>query len=459
MMNRTEQFFAIDLFAGCGGLSEGFIQAGFEIAVSIEKDKFACETLRTRHLYCALKRIKRLHLYDEYLKGKVSKEDIFKKNPTLKKVITQKIMKVEFGKNRFEDITNNIKKIKKEFDISNFHVLLGGPPCQAYSLAGRARDPDRMENDKRHFLFQYYLHILENIKPDFFIFENVPGLLSAKASGEKIFRKLLDDFSAIDPAYEIAPSYEEFRKKPKDYLLNSADFKIPQTRKRMILIGYKQKLESRYPEVRQIFRKILDIASRNKEIYTVDDAIGDLPRLKPREGNDLWYGEYKTNKMLKKYQTAMRKNSPGILNHKARSHMKSDLKRYKFFIEHHKNGNGAATLKNLKKEKPDLLPDHKNLTGFIDRFKVQWWNQPSSTITAHIHKDGHYYIHPDISQCRSFTVREAARCQSFPDNYKFEGPRTEQFRQVGNAVPPRLAFVVAKFIIKELNKIYAQNPR
>jgi DNA (cytosine-5)-methyltransferase 1 len=252
----------------------------------------------------------------------------------------------------------------------------------------------------------------------------------------------------------VAPSLEEYRKNPREYILNSVDFSIPQERKRIVLVGYKQELESEYPGIRSIFRNILfSIKSRNSYL-TVTDAIGDLPPLKPGEGNNRWFGLYNGSNRITKYQDKIRKDSPGVLNHRARTHMESDLERYKFFVEHHKNGNGAATLNDLAQERPDLMPDHRNLTDFIDRFKVQWWTQPSSTITSHISKDGHYYIHPDIHQCRSFTVREAARCQSFPDNYLFEGPRTEQFKQVGNAVPPRLASVIARVILKELKQIY-----
>jgi DNA (cytosine-5)-methyltransferase 1 len=313
-----------------------------------------------------------------------------------------------------------------------------------------------MEEDDRHYLYKHYLKILEILQPDFFVYENVPGLFTAKAKGKRIFKKILEDFSLLHPHYVITPPFEQIYNDPCSYILDSADFLIPQSRKRLFLIGYKKYLEYENSGIKDIFIRLQKraIKNRNRGYLTVDDAIGDLPPLKPGEGNDGWFGSYNFNSKLKFYQIKMRKDSKGILNHKARSHMESDLERYKFFIEHYKNGNGAATLGDLMREKPDLIPDHKHLDKFLDRFKVQWWNRPSSTITAHICKDGHYYIHPDIYQCRSFTVREAARCQSFPDNFKFEGPRTEQFRQVGNAVPVLLAYIIAKIIKKELQKIY-----
>jgi len=456
MNKNKDRFYAIDLFAGCGGLSEGFKQAGFDIIAQVEMDKWACETLRTRHLYHGLNGRGRSYLYRRYLRQEVGREDILDQFPDLSESISHRVVQATLGNDGMERILQKIEASKRYHGDPAFHVLVGGPPCQSYSLAGRARDPSRMENDERHYLYTHYLEILESLQPDFFLYENVPGLFTARAEGKEVFVRILNDFSSLTPPYEITPPLQEVFEEPCSYILNSSDFHTPQTRKRLILIGYKKSLERKNPGIKNIFKGVQKLALKNRgtERLTVRDAIGDLPPLKPAEGNDGWFGSYSPDMNLKPYQIRMRKDSPGILNHRARTHMQGDLDRYRFFIEHHRNGNGAARLNDLIEQRPELVPNHRHLDKFMDRFKVQWWDYPSSTITAHICKDGHYYIHPDIDQCRSFTVREAARCQSFPDNFKFEGPRTEQFRQIGNAVPPLFACAIARAIIRELKKIY-----
>ncbi|MBI4267824.1 MAG: DNA cytosine methyltransferase [Chloroflexi bacterium] len=243
------------------------------------------------------------------------------------------------------------------------------------------------------------------------------------------------------------------RRTPTNIFLTVVTMAYRRSENVIIFIGYKESLLDTKPRIKNVFKKIINPTTLRCGGRAVDDAIRDLPPIRPGEGDDGWYGEYPTE-ALTAYQRRMRRGSPGVLNHRARNHMQSDLDRYRFFIEHHLNGNGAADLIDLLAERPELAPEHANLDDFVDRFKVHWWDNPAYTIMAHISKDGHYYIHPDIEQCRSFTVREAARCQSFPDNYKFEGPRTEQFRQVGNAVPPLLASVIAHNIRRELKKIY-----
>ncbi len=448
-------FYAIDLFAGCGGLSEGFRQAGFDVIAQVEMDKWACETLKTRYLYHHLKEIGKGYLYQKLLRGGIGRNDILDRFPDIDESIDHVVIQAKFGEEKFDEILERIDDSRKFHNAQGFNVVIGGPPCQPYSLAGRSRDPDRMMLDGRHFLYEYYLKILQSLQPDFFVFENVPGLITAKAKGEEMFSRMLNDFRNIYPSYEIAPSFDEYSRNPRQYLLNSAKYGIPQKRRRIVFIGYRKFLLSKNPEVKDIFKRILKPKVLEYAGYTVSDAIGDLPPLTPGDGSDGWFGEY-DKEPITPYQEKMRGDSPGILNHRARTHMKRDLERYKFFIEHRLNGNKAATLTDLVKERPDLTPAHNHLDKFLDRFKVQWWYQPSSTITAHICKDGHYYIHPQISQCRSITVREAARCQSFPDNFKFEGPRTEQFRQVGNAVSPLLANVIAKNILRELKSIYGE---
>lgn len=448
----SKSFTSVDLFAGCGGLSEGFTSAGFSVVAYLERDRWACETLRSRIMFHEMKELHRLSWYHRHVKADLSREDVSRRFPEVSDRMECKVIEKEFGNHSYNQIISSIRLAVRSHGSERVNVLLGGPPCQAYSLVGRSRDPDRMQYDERHFLYQHYLQVLEDLAPDFFVLENVPGLLTARASGRDIFQKMLQDFASINPAYDIAPTYEDYIKNPRGYLIDSSKYGVPQKRSRVLLIGYRRRLADKFPSVRGVFLKLKKRERRT--ILDVDDAIGDLPAVKPGEGDDRWFGPYPVNGELKRYQLEMRKNSPGICNHKARTHMQSDLERYRFFIEHHLNGDRRATLVDLLKERPDLKPDHDHLDKFIDRFKVQWWTRPSTTIMAHIAKDGHYYIHPDIHQCRSFTVREAARCQSFPDNFFFEGPRTEQFKQVGNAVPPKMAKAVADVLLSELRQIY-----
>ena len=455
LAHKKTNFSVIDLFAGCGGLSEGFSQAGFEVIAQVEMDGSACETLKTRQLYYRLKDIGKLSLYDRFLKGEISREHILNLFPHMRESIERSVIQAEFGKTGLSQILEAIDLARAHYNAERFNVVVGGPPCQPYSTVGRSRDPNRMELDTRNFLYEHYLSILEHIQPDFFVFENVPGLMTAQSKGERVFTRMLEDFRGVSPSYEIAPSFDEYSKNPRQYLLDSSRYGIPQKRKRVVFIGYKKSLLDINPKVKDVFKTVLQPRPSRSWGYDVSSAIGDLPALSPGEGKDGWFGEY-SQAAITPYQSRMRRGSPGVVNHRARTHMESDLLRYRFFIEHHKNGDGVATLSDLIREKPELTPLHQNLDKFTDRFKVQWWNRPSSTIMAHISQDGHYYIHPDMSQCRSFTVREAARCQSFPDNFKFEGPRTEQFKQVGNAVPPLLARIIAQHIMRELKQIYGE---
>lgn len=445
---------ALDLFAGPGGLSDGFVQAGFDVAAQVEKDQTACETLGLRVIFRELKKHGKLREYWKLIREETSQDELLRKYPDIADRISAQVINREFGaKDAAADGPTAIYSLMqdgiKHLKARKAHVLLGGPPCQAFSLAGRSRDPNRMREDERHFLFQYFLLALDRFEPDFFVFENVPGILSAETDRGQTVRMLIEQFDSLKRPYELAmPPHAKL----SGLILDSAWFQVPQRRKRIFFIGYRKDLRKKWPEISEIFRRVR--ASARPDVLTVDDAIGDLPRLKPGEGHDRWWGTYLSNDNLKKYQRRMRIGSEGVVHFRARTHMRSDLERYKFFIEHHKNGTRQATLFDLENERPDLMPDHKNTDKFVDRFRVQWLERPCSTVMSHISKDGHYYIHPDISQCRSFTVREAARCQSFTDDFVFSGPRTEQFKQVGNAVPPRLALVIAKFLMIELRKIY-----
>jgi DNA (cytosine-5)-methyltransferase 1 len=394
----------IDLFAGCGGLSEGFYKQGFHGLTHVEYDHYACESLRTRTKYYG------------YSEDKIS---------VLEKDITD------------EDI---IKKIELEVSNKSVDLLIGGPPCQSFSSLGRAKDENGMKNDPRNYLFESYEKILNHFKPKIFVFENVTGLLSAKLGEEKtvniILKKLSKDYKLI--------------KDPNNMVLNSCDYGVPQVRKRVILIGVRKGIEIEPIEIynniiKTHYRPESSDKERNKKrkYVTVKEAISDLPSIKPGEGKKII--EHSINSWNNYLSKVRSKNETILLDHISRTHNEKDRKRY---YEMSKN---EWTFTELLEKKPSL--NHIKQRVFNNSYVVQFWNKPARTIIAHLYKDGNQFIHPDYKQERTITPREAARLQSFPDNFVFEGSRTQQYKQIGNAVPPLMAEAIAKSIKKVLAKL------
>ena len=422
----------IDLFAGSGGLSEGFSQTGFKIIGTVEKEKWACETLKTRHIYYHLKNEGQLDDYWDYCNNTLSpneidsnRERIYRKNVGLKEQIENTIWLAEFGDSFNESYSYSAAKIitllekSVKFHNSSINFILGGPPCQAYSIVGRSRIGKSVKDDKRNYLFKYYYEVVKYFKPDFFLFENVPGIITA--NNGLIFKMIQEDFDDI--GYEFLTGCHNSINKN---IQLASNYGVPQNRKRFIFIGVRKGVNIEYP----FFSKW----DSNGQL-TTRNAIDDLPFLNSNEGHDHGLISYNTNYKLSEYQELMRTDSIGIMNHRARSLNKwYDKEIYSLAIKKAQRNQFL-----YYSELPQQLKTHKNEKHFEDRFKVHWWDKIPHTIVAHISKDGHYNIHPGINQLRSLTVREAARIQSFPDNFKFEGPRTSQFVQVGNAVPPLMA--------------------
>jgi len=381
----------IDLFAGCGGLSEGFYKQGYKALLHLELEKVFCETLKTRMRYYGY-----------------SEEEV--ENAVLCADITS------------DGIIEEIdKRVKEEVDL-----IIGGPPCQAFSSVGRAQSPDSMNSDPRNYLFENYLSILNHVKPKMFIFENVKGILSAHPQGVRIFNIIVREMSKT---YNIVDD-------PKTILLNAADYGVPQFRERVILIGVRKDID--YIDVKDIYAHLQKTHSESDaslpKYVTVGEAILDLPKLLPGEGEEKQIIKSEiTNDYLKKI------HSPDkvVYNHVARNHNETDRERYRI-LSRHKNWQ----LKDLQTVRPDLI--HHDPKHFGNRYTVQEADKPGKTVVAHLYKDGNLFIHPDPEQARTFTVREAARIQSFPDDFIFEGSRTDQFKQVGNAVPPLMAESFAK---------------
>jgi DNA (cytosine-5)-methyltransferase 1 len=495
----------VDLFAGPGGLGEGFSSyrnsssSPFSLTLSIEKDPVAYQTLKLRSF------IRQFNgeIPDEYY------DYVRTENADIDKSLYHHYRK-EHANAQSEAINlalgpNNSEienLIKKQIGDKENWVLIGGPPCQAYSLIGRARmkGQENFAVDERHTLYENYLQMLAKFKPAVFVMENVKGMLSSKVDGESVFARIMNDLSnpgkVINQSkkssleysiYSFSEEADLYGLMPKDFIIKSENYGIPQKRHRVILLGIRNdkdhSLDSDF------------LLQRKKEKITTYEAIGDLPRLRSRvsrkkeDGGDTFInwianinkmplgvskdidlniedtissilnfneqpgtgGRFTSGNLNKKNTSTnfLRANWEwfhdekigGVLNHQSRRHMDSDIHRYLFCSVFAQQLNRAPKLSDFPDE---LLPNHKNVDKgkvglFSDRFRVQLRDNPSTTVTSHISKDGHYYIHYDPSQCRSLSVREAARLQTFPDNYFFEGNVTQQYHQVGNAVPPLLA--------------------
>lgn len=397
----------IDLFAGAGGLSEGFYSQGFRPVAHVEYDKAACYTLKTRSAFHFLKENGKIELYYKYLKGEIDRKQLYSYIP---ENVLKSVINAEIGaenKRIFDSIDDLLQN-------ETVDLIIGGPPCQAYSVVGRAPLKHK-KDDERTRLYIQYGRFLKKYSPKMFLFENVPGILSA-ANGQ-YFRNLQSYYKRL--GYKVEAK-----------LLNSFDYGVVQHRHRVIIIGWKKELDFSYPTIPTV--------SKNYR----DSIFSDLPLIKPGENKRIHEYRTKTNDYLQ--LNAIRNGIDFVTQHIARPHNEKDLMIYRLAIDYLEQG------QRLKNDQiPYEMRTQKNISDFLDRFKVVD-NEPH-TMIAHIAKDGHHFIHPDKNQLRSISVREAARIQSFPDNFYFEGikenqPRTSAFKQIGNAVPPLMAERIAEQI-------------
>lgn len=409
----------LDLFSGAGGLSEGFWKVGANFAAHVEADRYACETLTTRAAYWALKNNNNLQLYYDYLLGKTTRDELWTVAGVADK---SEVIHKAIGKDTYNDILKQIHINMEENGYQNIDVLIGGPPCQAYSLMGRSRMGERVHADHRNFLFEFYVQFLHEFRPKVFVFENVPGLKNA--GGGKYYEMLM---TALRKEYDV----------PEPEIHNTVDFGVLQNRKRYLIIGRRKNLDL------DISHFAPELKSSPFKTALVKDLLDDLPPLQSGQQKQ-GKGAYRDMPSDYLVNSGIREEGFDILTqHIARPHNDNDREIYKIAIKKWTKEQQKLKYSDL----PDRLISHKNTKSFLDRFNVVKPDlHACQTMVAHIAKDGHYFIHPDVKQKRSLSVREAARIQSFPDDFYFEGPRTAVFTQIGNAVPPFMAQYIANRI-------------
>lgn len=411
MPTGNQKITYLDLFAGAGGLSEGFASAGYQPIAHVEMDADACNTLKTREAYYYLNNIGANCKYLDYLKGRISRDDLYGLIPSS---ILDSVICETMSDETMPAIFEKIDAAMNARSVDHVNLILGGPPCQAYSMAGRARK--NMDGDPRNTLYKLYFQAIERYLPEMFVFENVPGLQTA--GGGSYLSEIISGFSARGYNLEY-------------HILNAADYGVLQNRKRIILIGWRTDTRHFYPELEHVKKK-----------YSIADILKDLPVLEPGQKKDN-YTNAPTEYMK---DTNLRTKNDILTWHVARTNLERDREIYRLAAQLWKNEHKRLKYTDI----PAALATHNNRTSFLDRFKVVADDLSAShTMVAHISKDGHYYIHPDAEQARSLSVREAARVQSFPDNFYFEGSRTAAFRQIGNAVPPLLAKTIAEALMTQ----------
>ena len=424
----------VDLFAGAGGLSEGFIKAGYTPIAHVEMKRDACNTLKTRAAFHYLRELNRLDIYENYLRNKREGTDGAELWRQVPAEVTNRVIQETIGENTMDPLLNRLDALAGGEPID---IIIGGPPCQAYSIAGRAKMGKDVKSDPRNYLYRYYLQFIGHFNPKMFVFENVMGITTAQTVD---MVKPFDDLRRIagEMGYEVE-AHEQI----------ASDYEVLQHRHRMIIVGWKREDENHNP-TRYHYPDLVKVVNRYK---TRTDIFADLPERKNGDGKLCEIVPYTKPLEEMKYleKTGIRGVFDFTTQHVTRNNNERDREIYCIAIKEweHKRRLNYSTL-------PDRLKTHKNTSSFLNRFSVVDPHGCCHTVVAHIAMDGHYYIYPSkkptIENARSISVREAARLQSFPDDYFFEGSRTSVYMQIGNAVPVMMSYHIAEALRPQLEE-------